>query len=77
MSYILLKTTCEADLHMDDSFNELISKGGRVLDRRDVFDLMHGRSRMILDPRTLQGRDGARWVFTDQADIARTKREAP
>ena len=52
MSYILLKTTCEADLHMDDSFNELISKGGRVLDRRDVFDLMHGRSRMILDPRT-------------------------
>ena len=26
---------------------------------------------------SLHGRDGARWVFTDQADIACTKRKAP
>ncbi|CAN0231465.1 unnamed protein product [Laminaria digitata] len=52
---------------------------------------MHGRGRMTIDPRipTMPGRstsgyrrpgrqrrDGARRVFTDQADIACTKREA-
>ena len=30
----------------------------------------YGRSRMTIDPHTcLQCRDGARWVFTDQAGI--------
>ena len=38
---------------------------------------MHGRSRMTIDPHILQCRDGACRVFTDQADIASTKREAP
>ena len=37
--------------------------------------IFYGRGRMTLAP--LQCRDGARRVFTDQADIARTKREAP
>ena len=37
---------------------------------------VHGRSRMTIDPRTLC-REGARRVFTNQADIACTKREAP
>ena len=33
-------------------------EGGGVLDRRNVFDLMHGRSRMTVDPRipTMPGR---------------------
>ena len=34
----------------------------------------HGRSRMTIDPRILQCRDGARRVFTDQANFACTKR---
>ena len=50
---------------------------GRVLDRRGVIDIMHGRSRMTINPRilTLPGRSTL--VFTAQADIACTKREAP
>ena len=32
------------------TFSESI-KGGDVLDRRDVLDLMHGRSHMTIDPR--------------------------
>ena len=36
---------------------------------------MHSRSRMTVDPRTPTMPDGARRVFTDQADIAFTKRE--
>ena len=41
--------------------------------------VMHGRSRMTLDPRipTMPGWNGARGVFTDQADIASAKSEAP
>ena len=35
---------------------------------------MHGRSRMTIDP---QCRDGARQVFTDQANIVFNKRETP
>ena len=27
------------------------NRGGGVLDRRDVLDIMHGRSRMTIDPR--------------------------
>ena len=46
-----------------------------VLDMRYVLDLMHGRSRMTLV--SLHCRDGACRVFTDLADIACTKREAP
>ena len=39
---------------------------------------MHGRSRMTTEAlASLQCRDGARRVFTDQADIANTKRAAP
>ena len=37
--------------------------------------VMHGRSRVTLA--SLQCRDRARGVLTDQADIACTKREAP
>ena len=42
-----------------------------------VFIIMHGRSRMTMDPRipTMPGRSTS--GFTDQADIASTKREAP
>ena len=38
-----------------------------------VLDTMYDRSRMTLDPciPTMPGRDGARRVFTDQADVAR------
>ena len=32
---------------------------------------------VVVPSHPLQCRDGARRVFTDQADIARTKREAP
>ena len=39
--------------------------------------VMHGRSRMTIDPRIPFCRDGARRVFTDQEDIVCTKREAP
>ena len=40
---------------------------------------MRGRNRMTINPRipTVQCRDGARRVFTNQADIACPKREAP
>ena len=40
---------------------------------------MHNRSFKTIDPRIpgLQCRDEARRVFTDQADMARTKHEAP
>ena len=40
---------------MDDSFIEVMSGwgGGGVLDRRDVLDLMEGRSRMTINPRIL------------------------
>ena len=39
---------------------------------------MHGRiySHMTIEP-SLQYRDGARWVFTDQGGIAGVNREAP
>ena len=37
--------------------------------------LVHGRSRMTIDSRMCW--DGERRVFTNQADIACTKREAP
>ena len=48
------------------------ARGGGVL------DLMHGRSHMSIDPlASLQYWDGARRVFTEQADVACTKREAP
>ena len=39
-----------------------------------VLIIMHGGSRMTLNP---QCRDRTRRIFTDQADIACTKREAP
>ena len=42
-----------------------------------VLDIMHGRSRMTIDPRVLTIRDGASRGFTDRIDIACTKREAP
>ena len=44
--------------------------GGGVLDRRDVLDIMHGRSRMTIDPR-IPGMPGrrARWVFTEYVDL--------
>ena len=45
--------------------------------RRGVLIVSHDRSRMTIDPCILQCRDGARRVFTDQADIACNKREAP
>ena len=47
--------------------------GGGVLD----LDLMHGRSRMTVDPHipAMPGRSMS--VFTDQAGITCTKREAP
>ena len=35
-----------------------------------VLDIMHGRSRMTIHLASLQCRDGARRVSTDQADIA-------
>ena len=39
---------------------------------------VHGRSRMTIDPRIpVLCRDGARRLFTKQADIPCTKREAP
>ena len=38
---------------------------------------IHGRSRVTIDPRIRSIRDGARRVFTNQSDIACTKREAP
>ena len=41
-----------------------------------VFDIMHGRSGKTIDGR-IQCEDGARQVFTDQADVARTEHEAP
>ena len=74
MSCILLVTAREADLHVDDSSEWIHSLfrvatyrrwggggergGGGVLDRRDVLDLMHGRSRMTIEPRipTMPGR---------------------
>ena len=40
--------------------------------------VMHGRTRITIDPRyPYNAGDGARRVFTDQADIACTKRKAP
>ena len=41
--------------------------------------MTHGRSHISIDLESLQCRDGARRVFTEQADIASnsTKREAP
>ena len=42
-----------------------------------VLIIMHGRSRMNIDLASLQCRDGARRVFTDEADIACTESEAP
>ena len=40
--------------------------------------VMHGRSRRTIESQSIQCRDGARRVFTYQADIfASTKREAP
>ena len=44
---------------------------------RSVLIFMHGRSRMTKDPRIPAMPGRARRVFTDQADIASTKREAP
>ena len=42
-----------------------------------ITGIMHGRSRMAVDPRipTMPGRSTS--VFAGQADIASTKREAP
>ena len=45
--------------------------------RGGVLIIMHGRNRMTIDPRVPTMRKGARRVFTDQADIACTEREAP
>ena len=46
-------------------------------DRESAVIIMHGRSCMTIDPRiSLQLRGRARRIFTDQADTARTKREA-
>ena len=44
-----------------------VMRGGGVLDRRDVLDLMHGCSRIIA---SLQCLDGACRVFTDQAPLS-------
>ena len=38
---------------------------------------MHIHNLKTVDPPIPQYRDGARRIFTDQADIACTKREAP
>ena len=46
MSCILLRTASEADLHMDDSFNEFIYFTVWPLWGGGVLDIMHGRSRM-------------------------------
>ena len=59
------------------------SEGGRggvwggVLDRRHVLDLMHGRSRMTIDPRIpkMPGRSMS-GLHRPEADITCTKREA-
>ena len=42
--------------------------GGGVVDRRDVLDLMHGRSRMTVDPR-MPGRSmsGFHWASSMQS----------
>ena len=56
--------------------NEWLCEGGGGGRTRCI--VMHGCSRVR--PETLASlvcRDGARWVFTDQADTACTKREAP
>ena len=45
--------------------------------KREQLDLMHGRSRMAIDPRIPTMPGGACRLFTDQADIGCTKREAP
>ena len=71
-SRILLRTAFEADLHKDDSASN--EKRGRW--GGSVLIVMHGRSRMAIDLRIPTMPDGARRVFTDQADIASTKREA-
>ena len=60
----------EAQLQVSHKKNH--RRGGGVLDRRYVLDLMHDRSRMNIDRR-----DGACRVFTDQADITCTKCGAP
>ena len=42
-----------------------------MLDKRDVLDLLHGRSRITIDPRIpTMSAHGACRVLTDQADIA-------
>ena len=46
-------------------------------DRRGALIIMHSRGRMAMEPAPLLRRDGARRIFTDQADIACTEREAP
>ena len=59
-----VENTTVYDLSVDDLSVRRVSYcntgGGGVLDSRDVLDLMHGRSRMTIDPRipTMPGRTG-------------------
>ena len=74
MSFTLPRTTCEATfdtLRMTAS-NALGGRGwgGGVLDRRDVLDLMHGRSRM-----TVEGRGGALLRRLVRLGVARRKQD--
>ena len=57
---------------MLDTMHGRRRRGGGVLDRRYVLDLMHGRSRMAIDPRipTMPGRSIS--GFADQAGNACT-----
>ena len=52
---------------------------GGVLDKRDVLDLMHGHSRMTIDPRipAMPERSSTSGFYRQKADVACTKREAP
>ena len=76
---ILRRTVMSGRTPLPTFEGESAGGGEVVLDRRDVLDLIHGGgSRMTVDPRMpLQCRDGTCRVFTYQADIACTKREAP
>ena len=61
----------------------MVGRGGGVYSiyRRDVLDVMHGRGRMPIDPPSHPYAAGTEHVglcgvFTDQAAIACTRREA-
>ena len=55
--------------------NHFVLAGAEGAGRAEVSQVVHGRSRMTIDPRfpTLPGR--ARWVFVDLGDIVCTKHE--